>query len=55
MAPVAWRVILPGGLTFTVTNADRFGGVRLVPSGGLVSCESRPVIASLLYFGQPLG
>jgi PASTA domain len=54
MAPAAWRVILPGGLTFTVANADAVGAVQLVPSGGFVTCASPLVDASFLYFGQPL-
>jgi Protein of unknown function (DUF4232) len=38
--PAAWRIVLPGGTTLVVLNADsRNRGVA--PSGGLITCQGR--------------
>jgi hypothetical protein len=38
--PAAWCVVLPGGTTFVIRNADpRHQG--LAPSGGLITCQGR--------------
>jgi hypothetical protein len=54
ITPAAWRVTLPGNLSFTVPNADPGGPSPVVPSGGLVTCGGRLDDASLIYDGQPL-
>lgn len=53
--PPDWHVILPGGLTFTVANADPAGPAHLAPSGGLVLCAGQLTgTPALVYFGQPV-
>jgi len=40
VVPRSWRVVLPGGRALAVANGDRAGpGLKLVPSGGLVTCR----------------
>ena len=54
VTPAAWRLTIPGNLTFTVPNADPGGPNPVVPSGGFVTCDGRLGDASLIYDGQPL-
>jgi hypothetical protein len=40
VTPAAWRIVLPGGTTFVIRNADpRHQG--LAPAGGLITCQGR--------------
>lgn len=41
VVPSAWRVTLPGGQALTVANSDPANPVRLVSSGGFVTCRGR--------------
>ena len=54
VTPATWHVVLPGGLTFSVPNADRGGPDHIVPSGGFVTCAGHLEDATLIYYGQPL-
>lgn len=54
VTPATWHVVLPGGLAFSVPNADPGGLDPIVPSGGLVTCEGHLDDATLIYYGQPL-
>jgi hypothetical protein len=54
VTPATWHVVLPGGLAFSVPNADPGGPDPIVPSGGLVTCEGHLDDATLIYYGQPL-
>ena len=54
VTPATWHVVLPGGLAFSVPNADPGGPDPIVPSGGFVTCGGRLDDATLIYYGQPL-
>lgn len=51
--PAAWRIILAGGGTLTVPNADRHDPARLVPSGGLVTCRGQLDLPQPVTVGWP--
>jgi hypothetical protein len=41
VVPASWRITLASGATFTVANSDPDNSLRLVTSGGLVTCLGR--------------
>jgi len=50
--PAAWRIVLPGGTTFVIRNADpRNQG--LAPSGGLITCQGRLGVAARPSYMTP--
>jgi hypothetical protein len=38
--PAAWRIVLAGGTTIVIRNADP-GNRGLPPTGGLITCQGR--------------
>jgi hypothetical protein len=38
VVPATWRVVLPGGQSLSAANAAPANPVKLVPSGGFVTC-----------------
>lgn len=50
--PAAWRIVLPGGTTFVIRNADpRNQG--LAPSGCLITCQGRLGVAARPSYMTP--
>ena len=39
VVPATWRVVLPGGQSLSVANAAPANPIKLVPSGGFVTCS----------------
>ena len=52
VTPAAWRIVLPGGTTVVIGNADpRNPG--LAPSGGLITCQGRLGVPARPSFMTP--
>jgi len=51
--PTSWRILVPGGQYLTVANADRASPVKLVGSGGLVTCRGQLGAPGPAYVGSP--
>ena len=52
MIPAAWRIVLPGGTTFVIRNADPHNQ-GLAPSGGLITCQGRLGVPARPSFMTP--
>jgi hypothetical protein len=55
VVPVTWRIALPGGGALAAPNVDARNPIRLVRSGGLVTCQGRLGIAGPVTVGPPPG
>jgi len=51
--PAAWRLVLPGGATFTVPNAGPGNKNPLSPSGGLITCQGKLGAGKTLSYLTP--
>jgi hypothetical protein len=51
--PAMWRVVFPDGQALSVANADPANPIKLVPSGGFVTCRGQLGVAQPADVGAP--